>query len=370
LTEILATTNIISLKRNIYRFDFPSIDTYTGGFATDDSITQIVGEGDIVIEDANFIPLMVEITGDIVVEGDLTAENLIVGSTNVITEITALQSLTATHTEDLATNTADILTKQNTITTATDLDCNSLTTGNLEVNGSVHIDTSKYFDTIVIRRPTGITGRANDYRIGLRELQTWVNGVNIMIDNGLTSYFALWTDKETDIGFTNVSTLAYNNIIESTTTGEGAVSPTSSVTNINNALIIKNIPLTSINTIQSLVLYNRVINGTGNRTIGLAIELYNSINDPDLTEVLATTNVITSDVNTYRFDFPSLSTYTGSFATADSTTLIIDNSVALVEDAIFTDYSFEITGDVIANGVNINTTLADILSRLELLENT
>ena len=44
--------------------------------------------------------------------GSITAENLIVGSTNLITEITALQSLTATHTEDLATNTADILTMQ------------------------------------------------------------------------------------------------------------------------------------------------------------------------------------------------------------------------------------------------------------------
>jgi hypothetical protein len=71
----------------------------------------------------------------------------------------------------------------------------------LEVNGSVNIDTSKYSDTIVIRRPTGLTGITDDFNINLRELQTWVNGVNIMINNGLTSYFALWTDKETDIGF-------------------------------------------------------------------------------------------------------------------------------------------------------------------------
>ena len=117
-----------------------------------------------------------------------------------------------------------------------------------------------------------------------------------------------------------------------------------------------------------------VTNDTGNRTIGCAIELYNSINDPDLTEVLTTTNVITSDVNTYRFDFPSLSTYT-AFVGEDSITNILNNTFALAEDAIFTDYAFEITGDVVAsgsitsNGVNINTTLADILSRLELLEN-
>jgi len=93
LTEILATTNITTLKREIYRFDFPSIDTYTGGFATTNSITQIISEGDIIIEDAVFTPLMVEITGDVVVGGDLTAENLIVGSTNVITEINTKQDI-------------------------------------------------------------------------------------------------------------------------------------------------------------------------------------------------------------------------------------------------------------------------------------
>ena len=81
-------------------------------------------------------------------EGDLTAENLIVGSTNVITEITALQgridteepkttalqTLTATHTTDIATNTEDILTKQPLITTSTDLTCNSITASSAIVN--------------------------------------------------------------------------------------------------------------------------------------------------------------------------------------------------------------------------------------------
>jgi hypothetical protein len=148
LTEILASTNIITLKKEIYRFDFPSIDTYTGGFATDDSITQIISEGDIVIEDALFTPLNVDITGDVVVVGDLTAENLIVGSTNIITELTsldtrldteepkttALQTLTAGHTTDIATNTADILTKQPLITTSTDLTCNSITASSSIVN--------------------------------------------------------------------------------------------------------------------------------------------------------------------------------------------------------------------------------------------
>ena len=99
----------------------------------------------------------------------------------------ALQTLTATHTTNIASNTADILTKQPLITTSTDLECNSITTNNLKVNG--YITTTKYFNTIVVRRFDQTTSNA----INLRELQTWVNGVNIMVNNGLTSYFALWS---------------------------------------------------------------------------------------------------------------------------------------------------------------------------------
>jgi hypothetical protein len=188
-------------------------------------------------------------------------------------------------------------------------------------------------------------------------------------------YYANWANNDVELPPTTSSTgeirsvdKIYNNIIE---TDFG----TASFGSNTNALIIKNIPLTSINEIQAIVLYNRTSTITNtNRVLGLFFELYNSTNDPDLTEVLATTNVITSDVNTYRFDFPSLSTYT-AFVGEDSITNILNNTFALAEDAIFTDYAFEITGDVVAsgsitsNGVNINTTLADILSRLELLEN-
>ena len=49
----------------------------------------------------------------------------------------------------------------------------------------------------MVRRLDETTSNA----INLRELQTWVNGVNIMVNNDLTSYFALWSDKETDKGF-------------------------------------------------------------------------------------------------------------------------------------------------------------------------
>jgi hypothetical protein len=127
-------------------------------------------------------------------------------------------------------------------------------------------------------------------------------------------------------------------------------------------------------------LYNRINTGSSQRIIGLAVELYNSTNDPDLTKVLATTNVITTATAIYRYDFPSLSTYTGSFATANSTTNIVSNSVASTEVVNVISFPAEITGDIVAsgsitansailNGVNINTTLTDILTRLLALEN-
>ena len=101
----------------------------------------------------------------------------------------------------MATNTAAILTKQATITTATDLDCNSLTTTQLEVNGGANIDTHTYFDTIVIRRPTGFSGDTIFF-MGFRELQCWVNNTNILFNNAidLISNYALWTAPETSLG--------------------------------------------------------------------------------------------------------------------------------------------------------------------------
>ena len=196
--------------------------------------------------------------------------------------------------------------------------------------------------------------------INLREIQTWVNGVNIMVNNGLTSYFAMWSDKGTDVGFylTYDSIFAYNNIVVA---GFEAHSPA----NQANALIIKNIPLTSINEIQALVYYNRTGDGNTPKAIGLIIEFYNCITDPDLNEVLATTNQITTASETYRFDFPSISTYAASVG-VDSITNIVNNTFALTEEANVISFFTELTGDLVAN---INTTLADILSRLELLEN-
>ena len=84
------------------------------------------------------------------------------------------------------------------------------------------------------------------------------------------------------------------------------------------ALIITNIPLTAINTIQSLVLYSRTLGKQHSQ--GIAIELYKYT---DLTKILATTNIITLKREIYRFDFTSINTYTGGFATTNSITQII-----------------------------------------------
>ena len=254
-------------------------------------------------------------------------------------KITALQTLTTSHTSALNT-------KQKNIVSTDDLTCNSITINNLEVNGGVRIDSSTYFDTIVIRR----FNEAISPQINLNELQVWVNGSNILVENSavLTSYFFNWSDKDTEIPpllyqdiFRSVS-LIYNNVIEP---DFGTHSLTSSTT---NALIIKNIPLTLVNDIQALILYNR--KSTNNiRTLGLIIELYNSTIDPNIDEVLATTNEITIASETYRFDFPSISTYT-DFVDGISVTNIVNNIVALTEVATIISFNTEINGDVLVVG--------------------
>jgi len=193
-----------------------------------------------------------------------------------------------------------------------------------------------YFNTKVIRR----VNRTTDNSIHLRHFRTCVNGVNILVNNVLTNNFALWSDKETDKGFhlTYDSTFVYNDIVLS---GFETHSPL----NQANALIIKNIRLTSINEIQALVYYNRTGSGNTQKAIGIIIELYNSITDPDLNKVLATTNEITTASETYRFYFPSVSTYTG-FVGVDCITNIVNNTIALTEEANVISFPTEITGNI------------------------
>jgi len=200
----------------------------------------------------------------------------------------------------------DVEGKQDTITLSTDLSCNSLSTNQLIVNEDL------YFDTIVIRRPTDVLNpdSANRGGIILNELQCWVNDENILPINSstLVSYYALWdSDKYTDIGqYQNfVSERVYNNVFEDP---YGTASPPTEIT--NTALIIREIPRTRIQDIQSLIVYNRVDSG---RSIGLAIELYNRSNDPNLETPLASTEVITTTENVYRYDFPAIHIHYISF---------------------------------------------------------
>ena len=361
-------------------FDTYPIATTT---RTDENIRMtILSNGNVGIGTTTPTALL-DVNGNVLIAGDLIAENLIVGSTNLISEINTkqniindddltiskilnLQSSLTNLQEDIDLNTTNILTKQTTITTATNLECN-----NLNVNGVLNIDKNLFFDTIVIRRPTAFSGDTTFY-IGVREIQCWVNNSNILFDNAndLISYYALWSDNETAVGLVGSTALIYDNNIS--TDYEAMNTGTSS----DIALIIKNIPLTSIYNIQSIVYYARTGNQKTNQ--GLSIELYNS---GDLTTTLANTNIITSRREVYRFDFHSINTYTLGFASDESPTQILNGGGSLViEGAIFTSLEVEINADVFVsgaiiassaflNGVNINTTLEDILSRLITLEN-
>jgi flagellar basal body P-ring protein FlgI len=75
----------------IYRYNFPSIDTYTA-FVGVNSITNIVNNTFAFTQEADIISYT-EITGDVVVEGDLTVENIIVGSNNLVIEINTKQNI-------------------------------------------------------------------------------------------------------------------------------------------------------------------------------------------------------------------------------------------------------------------------------------
>ena len=264
------------------------------------------------------------------ISGSVTiTSDLVVGSTNIITELG---------------------TKQDEITTDTDLTLNSITTSSLNTSGKVGFDTTNIqFNTLVLRRPTG-----ND-KIILNEIQVWVNDANIMVQptNNLIGYFADWdTDKDSPLPPLDFNDIirsvdkVYNNILEiNSDFGTHSVD--------GNALIIKNIPLTNINDIQSIVYYNR---SGENRSIGLVLELYNSTNDAGLIYPLASSNVITTYQLRYRYDFPSITSYSG-FADGNSIDDIVNDTIALTETIRLSNIEMtgnvDISGDLVVNGVNV-----------------
>jgi len=248
----------------------PTIDTDTDLSAKSLSVTGRVTTTELYVGFNNFVTIVegkqpTINTGDLAItdtaglvtalagkEDEITTDDLAITDTaGLFTALAGKQP--SINTDDLAiTDTAGLETalsgKQATIDGTSDLTSNSLITNDLEVNGGVDIDTGEYFDTIVIRRLSGATDTIN-----LNELQVWVNGSNLLVENSatLTSYFADWSvDKNEDLGSYqgSVASRIYNNVIEG---GIGAHSDG------GNSLIIKNIPSTDINKIQALVLYNR-----------------------------------------------------------------------------------------------------------------
>jgi hypothetical protein len=299
----LASTNVITTpsSTDVYRYDFPAIDTYSGGFSDAKSISQIASETLALKEVVSEYAESANITGG--------------------------------------------------------LTCDTITTTTLNVEATVNIDSGKLFDTLVVRRPTGFTGVTDNYFIILREIQVWVNGINIMIDNGVSGHFADFDgDKSVSIGFNHDPAFSYNNIIES---DYGSTSP-SSGNNSSTALVIKSIPLTAINDIQAIIYYNKAGAGNADRVQGLAIELYNEENDPDLTLPLANTNEISITDIVYRFNFPSIGTYSDfvetesiDFITNDATTETANYELTTLE----VKGNASISNDLLVGGVNIITEL-------------
>ena len=195
--------------------------------------------------------------------------------------------------------------------------------------------------------------------ISLRELQVWIDAVNLLQTEGITAIFTDWTgDKITQIPEKDPSGgVSYDaiNLFNESFTSPNDVESKENQSNSNTAVIIRNIPLSLIETIQTIVLYNR--NDTDNEsTIGLAIELYNSMQDANLTEVLATTAEITTADDIYRFDFPAgLPKYLGGYPNTASAIKIIDNTVATVEDVVVSTNptlmkgGLNLTGDLVVS---------------------
>jgi len=197
------------------------------------------------------------------------------------------------------------------LATTDELDAKQDILSNFEINGDVNLNTSgTNFDTIAVRRPNNTTGLTDDYLIHLNELQIWVNNAHILVENAssLISSVVSWSNKDIDLGSQKSPKNLYNGLISG---DKGVLTLDPSPTDI--AIIIKNIPTTNINDIHAVQIYNFVSTTLGNRAIGLAIDLYNSKNDPYLTKILAQSNEISERYSVYRFDFPSIDTYTLAF---------------------------------------------------------
>jgi len=124
----------------------------------------------------------------------------------------------------------------------------------LNVDNVITYEKYKQFNTIVIRRPNLTFGGASP-DILFRELKCWVNDTNILFANSstLVSYYASWLDNSVPIDAPQPRFPASNAYNNDMTGNLDTLSPNDN----NTAIIIKNIPLTSVKYIQSLVFYGR-----------------------------------------------------------------------------------------------------------------
>jgi len=247
-----------------------------------------------------------------------TGANITIEGDEISCDLTAGTNINITDgvisTTGLATTT-ELGTKQDDITTDTDLTLNSITTDDLIVNNNLNVDkTITYetneFNTIVIRRFDETTTLG----FNLNEFQLWVNNENILPSNASTldAYFANWSEKDTPIQGDTIQSVVRNPnpfLFDENISSGVEASGSGSI----NAVIVKDIPLTIVNDIQAIVLYHRGGPGNVPLAIGLTIELYNTQEDANLLSPLARTPVIERGVSRYRYDFPSIDTYTLGF---------------------------------------------------------
>ena len=199
---------------------------------------------------------------------------------------------------------------------------------------SQQIQSGVSVDTLLFRRISGETV------INLREIQMWVDGVNVLPSNTLPSTNLDGSPLGDEVEFiqpqpdgsyitkdalqTNYTSNSVDNLISGDFDTHSEAD--------NGSLYV---PLTSsfdVGSIQSVVFYNRTFQAAGERSIGLQLQLFNRVEDPSLSTPIATGDVITQFNQVYRFDFPPINTYS-SFTTGISTTNI--TSDALISNATF-----------------------------------
>ena len=326
-----------------------------------------IEDGDLTIANTSGLQTALNDKQDTIEDGDLTiakTSGLQTALDNKYDDTGGTISGSVTITSDLVVGTTNIITeldtKQDEITSTTDLTLNSITSDDLIVNNNLNVDNvityeANQFNTIVIRR----FDESTTLGFNLNELQLWVNNENILPSNASTldAYFANWSEKDTPIqGDTiqsvvrNPNPFLFDEIISSGVEASGSGSI--------NAVIVKDIPLTIVNDIQAIVLYHRGGSGNVSLAIGLTIELYNTQDDANLLSPLATTPVIERGVSRYRYDFPSIDTYSLGFTTPNTNGVYPNRTTQITADFedLTRDFSTITEEATITNAkVNINT---------------